>query len=180
MKWLELLTVAGATLSSGPAQAPGEVAMTLRDELDAERERRFAVPGVREAFTETLAQLGHVGAGGTAPRPGDAFPDFLLPDTEGRLVARDRFFSRSRGRDGLVACDLRCLSWPGARRFRRRVRRLPFQVKGVGRLFQAWAVCSNQPPISAGLRGCWPSSARRFRMRWMDSAMFSQLPPSGV
>lgn len=63
--------------------------MTLRDELDAERGRRLAAPGVREAFTETLARLGALGAGGTAPRPGEAFPDFLLPDAEGRLVARD-------------------------------------------------------------------------------------------
>lgn len=63
--------------------------MSLRDELDAERKRRFAMDGVREAFTETLAQLGQIGAGSTAPRPGDAFPDFLLPDAEGRLVARD-------------------------------------------------------------------------------------------
>jgi hypothetical protein len=53
-------------------------------------------------------------------------------------------------------------------------------MKGVGCRFQASAVCWNQVPISAGLCGCWPSSARRLRMRWMDSAMFSQLPPSGV
>jgi hypothetical protein len=57
---------------------------------------------------------------------------------------------------------------------------LPFQTKGVGCRFQLPAVCSNQAPISAGLEGCCPSRARRLRMRWIDSAMFSQLPPSGV
>jgi hypothetical protein len=28
--------------------------------------------------------------------------------------------------------------------------------------------------------GCWPSSARRLRIRWMLSALFSHEPPSGV
>jgi peroxiredoxin len=68
---------------------PSEVAMTLREKLDAERARRMAIPGVRDAVGETLAELRRIGAGGTALRPGDAFPDFLLPDTDGRLVARD-------------------------------------------------------------------------------------------
>ncbi len=33
---------------------------------------------------------------------------------------------------------------------------------------------------SSGWRGCCPCNARRAMMRWMDSAMLSQLPPSGV
>lgn len=63
--------------------------MSLREKLDAERARRMAIPGVRDALTETLAELSRIGVGGTALRPGDPFPDFLLPDAEGRLVARD-------------------------------------------------------------------------------------------
>ena len=78
-----------ATLWGGPARVPGEVAMSLRERLDAERARRMAIPEVRDAVTETLAELTSIGAGGTALQPGDPFPDFLLPDTEGRFVARD-------------------------------------------------------------------------------------------
>lgn len=63
--------------------------MTLREKLDAERARRMARPEVREAFEESLAELHRTRAAGAALRPGDSFPDFLLPDTEGRLVARD-------------------------------------------------------------------------------------------
>ena len=63
---------------------------------------------------------------------------------------------------------------------RRRCRRLPFQTNGVGCAFQHRAVCSNQRPISAGLCGCCPASARRLSTRWIDSAMLSQLPPTGV
>jgi hypothetical protein len=63
---------------------------------------------------------------------------------------------------------------------RRRCRRLPFQANGVGWAFQQCAVCSNQRPISAGLCGCCPASARRLSTRWIDSAMLSQLPPTGV
>lgn len=81
--------VAGAILTGGQAQAPGEVLMTLREKLEATRASRMAIPEVREAVIEALAELTSVGAGGTALRPGDAFPDFLLPDTENRLVARD-------------------------------------------------------------------------------------------
>src|SRR3954447_6265932 len=58
--------------------------------------------------------------------------------------------------------------------------RAPAQHQSDRILFQACAVWTNQVPISAGLVGYWPSSARRLRMRWIASAMFSQLPPSGV
>ena len=63
---------------------------------------------------------------------------------------------------------------------RRRCRRLPFHTNGVGCSFQRCAVCSNQHPISSGLCGCCPSSARRLSTRSIDSAMLSQLPPTGV
>ncbi len=62
----------------------------------------------------------------------------------------------------------------------RRCRRLPVQINGVGCAFQQRAVCSNQLPISTGLCGCCPASARRLSTRWIDSAMLSQLPPTGV
>ena len=81
--------VAGAILWGGRARCPARLGMSLHDRLDAERTRRMAIPEVRDAVTETLAELSSIGAGGTAPRPGDPFPDFLLPDTEGRLVALD-------------------------------------------------------------------------------------------
>src|SRR5215210_7722474 len=63
---------------------------------------------------------------------------------------------------------------------RRRCRRLPFHTNGVGCSFQRCAVCSNQHPISSGLCGCCPSSARRLSTRSIDSALLSQLPPTGV
>src|SRR4028118_495797 len=47
-------------------------------------------------------------------------------------------------------------------------------VPGPGGLLERGA------DLSAGLRGCWPSRVRRLRLRWMDAARVSQLPPSGV
>ena len=47
-------------------------------------------------------------------------------------------------------------------------------------MFQCSATAANQAMICSGVPGCWPAKARRFRMRWILSAMFSQLPDSGV
>ena len=69
------------------------------------------------------------------------------------------------------------------RRFRlraRRAARLPPHSNGVGFRFQARATASSQAMISSGLVGCCPASARRFRIRCIDSVMLSQEPPRGV
>ena len=69
------------------------------------------------------------------------------------------------------------------RRFRlraRRAARLPPHSNGVGSRFQARATASSQAMMSSGLVGCCPASARRFRIRCIDSVMFSQEPPRGV
>ena len=84
---------------------------------------------------------------------------------------------------GAYACWLqsRRADGPVRHRYRRRrCRRLPFHTNGVGCSFQFLAVCSNQLPISSGLCGCCPSSARRLSTRSIDSAMLSQLPPTGA
>jgi hypothetical protein len=69
------------------------------------------------------------------------------------------------------------------RRSRARVRRaarLPPQTNGVGSAFHPRAVASNHAMICAGVWGCCPSKARHARMRWIDSALVSRLPASGV
>jgi len=53
-------------------------------------------------------------------------------------------------------------------------------VKGVGAAFHPATVSSSQAMISSGVWGCWPAKARRTRIRWSDSAIFNQLPESGV
>lgn len=63
--------------------------MTLRERLERERARLMALPAVREAVDATLAALRRRRVGEAALGAGAPFPDFLLPDTEGRLVARD-------------------------------------------------------------------------------------------
>ena len=71
---------------------------------------------------------------------------------------------------------------PAKRRRRarsRRLRRLPFQTKGVGFLFQPAAVCSNQSMISCGFFGCCPASARGTMMRCTDSAIFKASASNG-
>jgi hypothetical protein len=62
----------------------------------------------------------------------------------------------------------------------RRAARLPPHSNEVGFRFQAWATASSQAMISSGWVGCCPVSARRFRMRCIDSLMFNQEPPKGV
>jgi hypothetical protein len=69
--------------------------------------------------------------------------------------------------------------WRWRLRWRRR-RRVPAHSNGVGSAFQPRAVASSQSMMSSGDVGVSPASARRTRMRWIDSAMFSQEPLSGV
>jgi len=46
-------------------------------------------------------------------------------------------------------------------------------------MFQCRAAASNQAMIWPVSAGCCPSSARRLRIRWRLSAMFSHDPPTG-
>src|SRR5258708_18733 len=62
----------------------------------------------------------------------------------------------------------------------RRRRRLPFQTKGVGCLFQPATVCSNQSMISCAFLGCCPARARGTMMRCTGSAIVSQETAIGV
>src|SRR6266566_147372 len=55
----------------------------------------------------------------------------------------------------------------------RRLRRLPFQTKGVGSAFQPATVCSNHSMTCFASLGCCPERARRTMMRCTDSAIFS-------
>ena len=69
---------------------------------------------------------------------------------------------------------------PSVVRWRRRCQRRPCQVKGVACWFQARAVCSNQVPISVGLCGCCPASARRLAA--LESALdrFGHVEPAAA
>ena len=60
--------------------------MTLQDELDAQRARSVAKPALRAVYEATFAELRRTGFLDQALRTGAHFPDFLLPDSEGRLV----------------------------------------------------------------------------------------------
>jgi hypothetical protein len=71
-------------------------------------------------------------------------------------------------------------AWRRCRLCARRAARLPPHSNGVGFRFQARATASSQVMISPGLVGCCPASARRFRIRCIDSVMFNQEPPRGV
>lgn len=61
--------------------------MTLQDELDAQRRRSVARPSLRATYEATFAELRRSRFLDNALRRGARFPDFLLPDTEGRLIA---------------------------------------------------------------------------------------------
>ena len=70
--------------------------------------------------------------------------------------------------------------WRRSRCLRRRAARFPPHSNGVGAAFQCRATAANHPMISDTIVGCCPSNARRFKIRWMLSAMFSHEPPTGV
>ncbi len=61
--------------------------VALQDMLDHLHETRMARPAARSAHHDAVARLGRAGVPAGALQPGDAAPDFLLPDAEGRLVA---------------------------------------------------------------------------------------------
>jgi len=71
-------------------------------------------------------------------------------------------------------------AWRRWRLRARRAARFPPHSNGVGFRFHARATASSQAMISSGFVGCCPASARRFKIRCIDSAMFNQEPPKGV
>lgn len=63
--------------------------MTLEERLAEERRRRADHAALRDAIQDMLDALARSGAFDQALAPGEPFPDFMLPDAEGRLVTRD-------------------------------------------------------------------------------------------
>ncbi len=61
--------------------------MSLDDLLSAERDRRNASEAMRVAYEEVVGTLGANGFLSNVLTEEAQFPDFILPDTEGRLVA---------------------------------------------------------------------------------------------
>lgn len=61
--------------------------MSLQDELDAERGRRLADQAVRAAYEETVISLNRNGFMSNVLAEEAQFPDFMLPNSEGRLVS---------------------------------------------------------------------------------------------
>lgn len=56
---------------------------------------RKALPAYGEAVDRLVVRINENGGGESAPRPGDAMPDFALPDENGRFVSLDEL--RARG-----------------------------------------------------------------------------------
>ncbi|MBV8578243.1 MAG: AhpC/TSA family protein [Acetobacteraceae bacterium] len=60
--------------------------MTLRERLDALRNQRSAIPELHEPYEAMMAELRRTDFLEHALRAGDRFPDFMLPNAEGRLI----------------------------------------------------------------------------------------------
>lgn len=56
--------------------------------------RKRETPEIRAAFEEFLQRLGTGQVVASALKPGDRMPDFLLPDSDGRLVGSDELLAR--------------------------------------------------------------------------------------
>lgn len=67
---------------------------TLMERLDAARSVRANMADVHAAYQAMLAELRRTPFLEHALRVGDVFPDFLLPNAEGRLVARHDLLAR--------------------------------------------------------------------------------------
>lgn len=63
--------------------------MLLKDQLAADRARHTQRAEVHDAYEAAISELRRTGFVRHALRVGQAFPDFMLPNAEGRLVARD-------------------------------------------------------------------------------------------
>lgn len=67
---------------------------SLMERLNAESAGRAATAEMQAAYEAMLDELRRTDFLGHALRVGQAFPDFLLPDAEGRLVSRDDLLAR--------------------------------------------------------------------------------------
>ena len=63
--------------------------MSLSDDLDQIRERGSANDKIRLAYESVVDQLGRAETAGRALKVGDIMPNFVLPNSEGRLVFSD-------------------------------------------------------------------------------------------
>jgi peroxiredoxin len=68
--------------------------MTLEERLAEERRKRADHRPLQAAIRDMLDSLARSGALEGALAPGETFPDFMLPDAEGRLVTRDALLAR--------------------------------------------------------------------------------------
>lgn len=68
--------------------------MSLQDKLDAERTRRLLNQAVRDAYDESVATLSTNGFLPNVLAEEAYFPDFMLPNTEGRLVSLAALLAR--------------------------------------------------------------------------------------
>src|ERR1700758_1610821 len=67
--------------------------MTLSERLDALRKQRSAIPELHEPYEAMIAELRRTDFLEHALRVGDRFPDFMLPNAEGRLIALEDFLA---------------------------------------------------------------------------------------
>ncbi len=67
---------------------------TLRSKLDAVRASRSEGAAWTESYEEILTQLGQSGFLEQVIKPGENFPDFMLPSAEGRLLSLAEFLAR--------------------------------------------------------------------------------------
>lgn len=81
--------LAARRLALGEAwQAAARSGAPLQEQIDRYvTASRAIIPDVLATYDRMVARLERGGAGAEAPNEGDAFPDMLLPDAEGRLVA---------------------------------------------------------------------------------------------
>ena len=56
--------------------------------------RERETPEIRAAYEEFLQRLGAGKVAGSALRPGERMPAFLLPNSEGRLIGSDELLAR--------------------------------------------------------------------------------------
>ena len=63
--------------------------MSLSDDLDQIRARGSANDKIRLAYESVVDQLGRAETAGRSMKVGDVMPNFVLPNSEGRLVFSD-------------------------------------------------------------------------------------------
>ena len=67
--------------------------MTLSERLDALRHQRSVIPELHEPYEAMMAELRRTDFLDHALRAGDRFPDFILPNAEGRLIALEEILA---------------------------------------------------------------------------------------